>query len=362
MNKQLYELPWSKKDNPNGWIEPTTFCQLKCKGCYRGISEKGHIPKHEPLINLLKEIDFFIDNRNIQTLSIAGGEPLLYPKLEELIKYATGKNLKTKIYTNGIKLDEKLLRTLKKAGATEFVIHIDRFQYNKKSENDTLQLRENFCNLFRKVQGVNLGFIMSLSKEELLQLDNLIPFFQKNSDIINLVVFTTYKDMLPNNLTPNKDKLSLETLSKELKDRFKIDFCAYLGKIISDKKSWLFSLGFYSNGKPLGFADANMYKKLQQRYHKKKGKYFITIKNKNIPLSKMWSWLFFNSGRKILMNYLTIRKKVNYQVILLIDAPDKIQEGWDLCKGCPDCMQYNDKLVPSCLLERVKSGEEIFLD
>ena len=362
MNERLYELPWSISDNPNGWIEPTTFCQLKCKGCYRGISEEGHVPIHVPLKKLLKEIDFFINNRNIQTLSIAGGEPLLYPELEELIKYATEKGLKTKIYTNGIKLDEQLLKILKKAGATEFVIHIDRFQYNKKSEQDTLQIREKFCNLFRKVKGVNLGFIMPLSKGELTQLDSLIPFFQRNSDIINLVVFTTYKEMLPNTLTSDKDKLSLEILSKELKNKFKINFCAYLGKIISNKKSWLFSLGFYSNGKPLGFADSNMYKSLQQRYHQRKGKYFITIKNKDIPLSKMWSWVFFKSGRKILMNYFSIRKKVNYQVILLIDAPDKLKEGWDLCKGCPDCMLYNDKLVPSCLLERVKHNENIVLN
>ena len=105
-----------------------------------------------------------------------------------------------------------------------------------------------------------------------------------------------------------------------------------------------------------------MYKSLQQRYHQRKGKYFITIKNKDIPLSKMWSWVFFKSGRKILMNYFSIRKKVNYQVILLIDAPDKLKEGWDLCKGCPDCMLYNDKLVPSCLLERVKHNENIVLN
>ena len=40
---QMYRLPWSKEDNPSGWIEVTTFCQLKCPGCYRGLAEKNPI-------------------------------------------------------------------------------------------------------------------------------------------------------------------------------------------------------------------------------------------------------------------------------------------------------------------------------
>ena len=30
---------------------------------------------------------------------------------------------------------------------------------------------------------------------------------------------------------------------------------------------------------------------------------------------------------------------------------------WDVCKGCPDAMMYEGKLIPSCLLERVRAGE-----
>ncbi len=28
----LYRLPFTKNDNPNGWVEITTDCNLKCPG------------------------------------------------------------------------------------------------------------------------------------------------------------------------------------------------------------------------------------------------------------------------------------------------------------------------------------------
>ena len=52
---------------------------------------------------------------------------------------------------------------------------------------------------------------------------------------------------------------------------------------------------------------------------------------------------------------------LRYQVILIIDVPDNVNGEWNLCDGCPDAMYYNGKLVPSCLLERVKAGENIYI-
>ena len=35
---EMYRIPWTKHDNPNGWIEVTTECQLDCQGCYRAVT------------------------------------------------------------------------------------------------------------------------------------------------------------------------------------------------------------------------------------------------------------------------------------------------------------------------------------
>lgn len=83
---KCYRLPWKEEDNPNGWIEPTTFCQLKCPGCYRGLDKINPKYVHEYLDKMKRQIDYFIKYRNIQTLSVAGGEPLLYPKIKRIIE------------------------------------------------------------------------------------------------------------------------------------------------------------------------------------------------------------------------------------------------------------------------------------
>src|SRR3972149_9474852 len=99
--ENLYRLPWTTYNNPNGWIEPTTYCQLACPGCYRGLDQPSPPRIHENIEKLKKDIDTLVKIRKIETLSVAGGEPLLYPQLDKLIKYAHKRNLKVKIVTNG---------------------------------------------------------------------------------------------------------------------------------------------------------------------------------------------------------------------------------------------------------------------
>ena len=225
------------------------------------------------------------------------------------------------------------------------------------------KIREKYCELFRKVGGVNLGFIMPLSKKNISDLPTLEDFYQRNSDVINLVVFTTIKEMLPNKTLDKSLTLTMQEASSAVKDAFGLSYCAYLGKNKSNNVSWLFSLSAYKKGRFLGSFDNKFYKSIQERYYKKNHKHFITINNKPIKTSK----LLFAFVNKFVRTIIKNSKKydgdhINLQVVLLIDAPDKIKDSWDICNSCPDAMIYNNELVPSCLLERVKSGEKIYLN
>ena len=71
----LYTVPWTAMNNANGWIEPTTHCQLKCPGCYRGLAGEDHVPENMELEALKKQVDFLVEKRHVQTVSIAGGNP-----------------------------------------------------------------------------------------------------------------------------------------------------------------------------------------------------------------------------------------------------------------------------------------------
>jgi len=66
---------------------PSTVCNLKCKHC---LNFTTHIQQHEVrhLETLLRDVDLFFRRvDSILIFHVSGGEPLLYPKLAELLDY-----------------------------------------------------------------------------------------------------------------------------------------------------------------------------------------------------------------------------------------------------------------------------------
>lgn len=80
-------------------------CNYRCKHCFAHFESKR-------LLNL-KEWESIIDNilqdSNIDYINFAGGEPLLYPYLDELIKYTSSK-VKCSVITNGSLLSENWIK------------------------------------------------------------------------------------------------------------------------------------------------------------------------------------------------------------------------------------------------------------
>ena len=76
--EKLYRFPWSKTDNPGGWIEVTDICDLHCPGCYR-----HQLEGHRPVEAVKKDIDVLVRLTNCDSIAITGGEPLGYPDLAE---------------------------------------------------------------------------------------------------------------------------------------------------------------------------------------------------------------------------------------------------------------------------------------
>lgn len=68
----------------------------------------------ENMINIemfKKTIDYFVSTFGINELSISGGEPLLHPDLFEMIAYAKRNNIKTILFTSGIKQRVHMTKT-----------------------------------------------------------------------------------------------------------------------------------------------------------------------------------------------------------------------------------------------------------
>jgi hypothetical protein len=264
------------------------------------------------------------------------------------------------IYTNGIGLDKELLTRLKKAGVTQLVIHIDKFQkrsgVNTISELNTLRVK--YCDLFREVEGVNLGFIQPLSKSCLNDLDELAQFFTQNRDIVSLIVFTLYREIhWKHKKLPKIDtSIRMEDVLSKLESIKVFKRTAFLPPTKdSSDTAWVFSYSIGTTNKILGFLNSLVYKRIQQRYYKFKGRHLFISKRYNVDYSGVIKLIFHRGIFRILVRALASPfKKLYFQTYLVIRGPVKSESGWDLCDGCPDAMYYKGKLIPSCILEDIK--------
>ena len=134
---KYYRLPWNYSDNGISWLEPTTKCNLRCEGCYRELEN----PEHKTLEEVRKDLEVFRELRKSDCMSIAGGDPLVYPEIIELVKMIKEMGWKPVINTNGIALDPDMLRRLKEAGVFGFTIHIDTSQKRPDTKATTETMR-----------------------------------------------------------------------------------------------------------------------------------------------------------------------------------------------------------------------------
>ncbi|MBW2255127.1 MAG: radical SAM protein, partial [Deltaproteobacteria bacterium] len=129
----------SGAETPHATIEPNTTCNIRCRACY-SIEE----PEEKPLQQVFDEIDLAMSKRNLDAISLLGGEPSLHPDIVEIVRYVKSRGLVCMLLTNGVRFlyhdDEPLLDALVAAGVDRFLLHIDSGQAH--IHDDIEQARE----------------------------------------------------------------------------------------------------------------------------------------------------------------------------------------------------------------------------
>lgn len=112
----------TKFNNVRLFVELTNKCNLCCKHCYGSFA----INNNDTLdIEKLKKVIHDASVHNSYQLDLTGGEPFLYPYLEEILEVAYNEGMIVRIFSNLTMLNEKTLFLLKKYGVKEIVTSID---------------------------------------------------------------------------------------------------------------------------------------------------------------------------------------------------------------------------------------------
>lgn len=382
-HRSLYRLPWSLPDNPIAWLEPTQACNLACDGCYR-----KNVKVHKSLDEVQADLDVFARLRNFDGVSIAGGDPLVYPELPEIVRRVTKMGRKAVVNTNGLAMTRELLSELKEAGLVGLTFHVDSRQgrpgWRDKTEVEMNALRSTYAELVASVGGLACAFNSTVYEETLHEVPELVRWAERNIDTVQTMVFITYRaaQVAGFDYYAGSEKAKVEELvysldrprrtditSREVVDVIRgaiPDFepCAYLnGTAQPDSFKWLLGMRVGRPGRTHGWVGARFMEATQVGYHLLSGRYMsyappAALSTGRSVLAGLWpldagvraaagAW-----GRSLLRHPLDLLKKLHLQTIVVIQPIDLMADGTDnMCDGCPDMTVHDGKLVWSCRLE-----------
>ncbi len=382
----LYRLPWSLTDNPIAWLEPTQACNLACDGCYR-----QNIREHKPIEEVEQELRTFARLRNFDGVSIAGGDPLLHPRVVEIVRRVTAMGRKAIINTNGVGLTTPLLREMKDAGLVGITFHVDSHQgrpsWRDKTESQMNELRSEYVDMVASVGGVSCAFNSTVYEDTLSQVPDIVEWAHRHIDRVHTVVFITYRaaqtsgfDYFVNGKkvdmgklvytidTPRRTDISARDVADVIHDAFP-DYapCAYLnGTVDPESFKWLLAMRVGTPRRVHGYVGPKTMELSQAGYHLLTGRYMSYAAPSALesgrslmaglwpfdpalrPIAGRWARSFLESPREALGTQ-------HLQSIVCIQPIDLADDGRDnMCDGCPDITLHEGKLVWSCRLEEYR--------
>jgi MoaA/NifB/PqqE/SkfB family radical SAM enzyme len=101
-------------------IIPMRRCNLACGYC----NEFDDVSKPVPLEEMKRRLDLLAD-MGTSIITISGGEPLMHPELEEVIRHVRRRGMIAGMITNGFLLSVKRIQSLNEAGLEHLQISID---------------------------------------------------------------------------------------------------------------------------------------------------------------------------------------------------------------------------------------------
>ena len=381
-NRDLYRLPWTLPDNAISWLEPTAQCNLACDGCYR----KNEINSHKPIDEVKKELDVFQEKRNTDCISIAGGDPLLYPDILELVTDIKSRGWKPIINTNGLALTKELLVDLKKAGVFGFTFHVDSKQgrtgkWKDKNEVEMNELRSYYADMVYEIGGISCSFNMTVYEDTLGSVPEVLDWAHKNINKVQSIVFIAFRYIVPSmeldwfagskkvdwhevmyhsEFDRQVDILSTDILKKAREKYPDMQPCAFLnGTKKSDSYKWLLTERIGTKKHVYGYVGAKFMEMVMTFNHLFTGTYlsYGTPFAASLARSAMlFLWPFDKGLRKsflrLLKNPLRLFRKTYFQTALFIQPVDFMENGeQSMCDGCPDITVHEGELVWSCRLE-----------
>jgi organic radical activating enzyme len=381
--KKLYRFPWSKTDNPGGWIEVTDICEMNCPGCYR-----SQIEGHRPLNEVYQDILDTAAMTNCDCITIAGGEPLGYPHIFEVVRFISDLKLKPIILSNGMLLTPEMAQALKTAGLTKIHFHIDSAQNREgwagKTEEELNGLRQYYADMLWKIKGIQCGFHVTVFRSNLGYIPRVVSWCLKNLQKVQHISFIAYREISEdpryrfiaegkyiNPRDPSKrepEPYEISITSEEMYDLLLESFpglkaSAYLnGTSKYEINKFINIAAIGSKREWMGVLGPETVELAQAGYHFFRRRYFAFLDSARIGKKVFLASLFDREVRKSFKHYIKaiLRNPAHFFQGIYVQSihfqqPNEVDNGMiNFCDDCPNMMAYKGKLINSCRLDEYR--------
>jgi pyruvate-formate lyase-activating enzyme len=370
-------------DNPGAWIEVTDTCDLACQGCYR-----HQLNGHRNILDIKQDILDSIRLTNCDCVTIAGGEPLMYPAIIEVVAYISSLKIKPIIFSNGERLTPDLLIKLKKAGLAKMHLHIDSHHERKgwigKNESELNQLRQYFADMLWNNGRIQCGFHVTVFRSNLAEIAEVARWAMSNLHKVQHVSFIAYRSVPQNGklsfyanakkidpgnfqMIPTEDEdisITTEEMFEVIHKQFpQLKPCAWLnGTTVYETFKFLIIVNIGTKKHLYGNMGKTTMEMAQMYYHLFFGRYFAFLKSPKTG-SKIFLLLFFDPQirksfivflKVLLKNPLSLFNRI-YAQSIHFQQPNEIIDGKvNLCDDCVNMMVWNGQLINSCRLDEYR--------
>jgi len=350
-------LKYSIADGPHATIEPNRTCNIRCHNCYN--LDRDVVKSFEAVKS---EIDTVARKRNLQVITILGGEPTLHPELDQIISYIKSKKILCHVLTNGLRLlddpEGRYLDGLVRAGMDKILVHIDSGQSH--IYRDVEEVRRT---LFSRLEARKVPFSLSvtITNEDQGGLAGLAKRYAKYKYFDGILAVVA-RDPLP----PNIQKVELSDEYRSLARNLGIEPSSYIPSNLSDREiNWLVYSYFINPLTGEAFPISPLFDRLHRRVRKlASGRHAFVFPPKPLfhemisagvcladTIVHPRKWPAF---RRFLQSGSLLRAgRFHYIAIQTPPEYDEQLKKLRFCYGCPDATIRNGMLTPVCIADLI---------
>ena len=359
-------LKYPLRDTPHATIETNRTCNIQCRLCYT--LDRSSV---KTLAEIEAEIELALKKRNLQTITLLGGEPTLHPQLPEVVASVKSRGLKCQILTNGIIFlrddQDRLLDRLLASGIDRILLHVDSGQGHIHEDLEDVRSR-----LFQKLEKKKVHFALSLTiyEDERGSMSGLIKKYARYRYFDGVLAVLARDPCVPDHQI-----VSLTGEYRSLERELCVRPFAYIPSSSQDSRVFWIIYNYFIhalNGKALALSPDTL-QVIRKLYRILRGRqlfcFILSPFQQRLALFCLSVLeLFLHPGRigdiAAIIWSSCLGKATRFQFIAIQTPPgfDPEENRYLICYHCPDATIRNGMLTPVCIADFINPLDGRSLD